>query len=167
MYDWSRLGIKIVGTILAIIATMFVAVTLVNPALIASVVIPYEGTVTTPSPPPPPPPPPPPTVEIGVYWDIECTSAVSSVDVGGIEVGSTDYKTVYVRNEGDTAVTLSMSTENWSPPEASSYITLSWDYGGQSISPGDVVPVVLTLSVSKDISGITSFGFDLVITGSG
>lgn len=158
------MGIRIVGAILAIVAAAFVAVALVSPALISSVVIPYAGTVTTPA---PSPPPPPPTVKIGVYWDIECTSAVSSVDVGGIEVGSTDYKTVYVRNEGDTAVTLSMSTENWSPPEASSYITLSWDYGGQSISPGDVVPVVLTLSVSEDISGITSFGFDLVITGSG
>jgi len=159
------LGIRIVG-ILAIVAAAFVAVALVSPALISSVVIPYSGTVTTPSPPPPPPPPPP-TVAIGVYWDIECTSEVISVDVGDIEVGSTDTKTVYVRNEGDTAVTLSMGTENWSPPEASSYITLSWDYGGQSISPGDEpLPVVLTLSVSEDISGITNFNFDLVITGS-
>jgi len=158
------LRIRIVGAILVIVAAAFVAVALVSPALISSVVIPYAGTVTTPA---PSPPPPPPTVKIGVYWDIECTSEVISVDVGDIEVGSTDTKTVYVRNEGDTAVTLSMGTENWSPPEASGYITLSWDYGGQSISPGDVVPVVLTLSVSEDISGITSFSFDLVITGSG
>jgi len=63
-------------------------------------------------------------------------------------------------------MTLSMRAENWSLPEASSYISLSWDYGGQSISPGEVVPVVLTLSVSDGISGITSFSFDLVITGS-
>jgi len=64
-------------------------------------------------------------------------------------------------------MTLSMRAENWSPPEASSYITLSWDYSGQSISPGEVVPVVLTLSVSGDISGITSFSLDWVIAGSG
>jgi len=158
------LRIWIVGIILAIIAATFVAVALASPALIASVVIPYTGEVTTPS--PPPPPPPPSTVEIGVYLDRECTSEVSAVDVGDVEVGSMENMTVYVRNEGDTAVTLSMGTENWSPPEASSYITLSWDYGGQSISPGEVVPVVLTLSVSEDVSGITSFSFDLVITGS-
>jgi len=161
------LHIKIVGTILAIVAAIFIAVVIVSPALIASVVIPYAGTVTTPPPPPPPPPPTPtPTVEIGVYRDIGCTSEVSSVDVGDVEVGYTENTTVYVRNEGDTAVILSMRTENWSPPEASSYITLSWDYGGQSISPGDVVQVVLTLSVSDEVSGITSFSFDLIITGS-
>lgn len=53
---------------------------------------------------------------------------------------------------------------NWNPKAASRYITLSWDYGGQSISPNNVVPVVLTLSVSKDISGITNFSFDIIIT---
>jgi len=160
------LQIRIAGILLAIIAATFVAVTLASPALIASLVIPYTGEVTTPSPPPPPPPPPPPTVEVGVYWDIGCSDEVSSVDVGDVEVGSIENMTVYVRNEGDTDVTLSMRTENWTPPEASSYITLSWDYGGQSISPDEVVPVVLTLSVSDDVSGITSFSFDLVITGS-
>jgi len=92
------LQIKIVGILLAIIAATFVAVALANPALIASVVIPYTGEVTTPS--PPPPPPPLPTVEIGVYSDIECTSELSSVDVGDVEVGSTENTTMYVRNEG-------------------------------------------------------------------
>jgi len=119
------LRIKIVSAILAVVTTITVVVTLVSPALIASVVIPYAGRVTTPS----PPPSPLPTVEIGVYWDSECTSEVSSVDVGSIEVGSTESTTVYVRNEGDAAVTLLMRTENWSPPEALVQWSLSPSWG--------------------------------------
>lgn len=152
--------IKSVGVIFAVLATIGVAVTLVGSTLIASVVIPYEGKVTTPS-----PPPPPSTVEIGTYWDSGCTSKFSSVNVGDVQAGSVTSTTVYVRNEGNTAVTLSMRTENLNPPEASNDITLSWDYDGQSVSPDQVIQVILTLSVSSQISGITNFNFDCVITG--
>jgi len=105
---------------------------------------------------------------VGVYWDSGCGSPVSSI-VGSVEPGSSKDVVVYIRNEreGNSAVILYLETANWNPKAASRYITLSWDYGGQSISPGDVVPVVLTLSVSSDISGITNFNFDCVITGSG
>ena len=47
--------------------------------------------------------------------------------------------TVFVRSEGNTAITLSMNTTNWNPPNASDFITLSWDYGGQVIDPNEVV----------------------------
>jgi len=49
---------------------------------------------------------------------------------------------------------------------ASSYITLSWDYGGQSINPAGVIQVKLTLRISSIIMGITDFSFDIIITGS-
>lgn len=106
-------------------------------------------------------------VGVGVYSDQACTSAISSISWGIINPGSNANKTIYVRNEGNTAATLSMTTSNWNPTNASSYMTLSWNYGGQSLNVSQVVQVKLTLAVSASVSGITNFSFDITITASG
>ena len=74
--------------------------------------------------------------------------------------------TVYIKNEGNAAETLSSTAENWNPSTASTYMSLTWDYGGQVIDVGEVVQVTLSLSVSDTIEGVTSFSFDIVIIGS-
>jgi len=103
---------------------------------------------------------------VGVYWDSDCKNSVTSVNWGTVEPGSTNDVKVYIRNEGNAAETLSSTAENWNPSTASMYMSLSWDYGGQVIGVGGVVPVTLSLSVSASITGITSFSFDIVIVGS-
>jgi len=104
-------------------------------------------------------------VGVEIYWDYACTGPVSSINWGELDPGSTKYVTIYVRNERTSPVILSMSTSNWNPSSASSYITLSWNYGGQSINPDEVVQVTFTLSVSASINGITSYSFDITIIG--
>jgi len=104
------------------------------------------------------------TVGVGVYWDSGCSNRVSSIDWGTAEVGSVKTVTVYIRNEGNAAITLSINTTNWSPSTASKYISLSWNYDGQPIDPNQVIQVTLTLSVSSSITGISSFSFDIMIT---
>lgn len=103
---------------------------------------------------------------VGVYWDSDCSDPVSSIDWGTLAPGSTKDITVYIRNEEAENVALSMETENWSPSNASIYMTLSWNYIGQLIKPGEVIPVKLTLSISIKISGITNFSFDIIIKAS-
>lgn len=105
------------------------------------------------------------TVGVGVYWDASCTNNVTSINWGTVEPGSTENVTVYVKNEGNTNVTLSLDATNWAPEIASDYLTLTWDYGGQSISPGDAIQVMFTLAVSSDTQGITSFSFEVVVAG--
>jgi len=107
------------------------------------------------------------SVGVGVYSDSNCTSPVSSINWGTAEPGTSVNKTVYIRDEGNAPITMSMQTQNWSPANASSYITLSWNYAGGSIQPGQVVTVTLTLSVSAGISGITNYSFDILITATG
>jgi len=104
-------------------------------------------------------------IGVGVYWDSGCTNATSSINWGAIDPGVTKNVTVYVKNEGSVPMTLSMTTGNWNPASASSYITLSWNRGNYLLNPGLVVQTVLTLSVSSTISGIASFSFDIIITG--
>lgn len=103
-------------------------------------------------------------VGVGVYWDQASTNPVSSISWGTMDPGSNKNVTVYIKNEGNTAATLAMTTSNWNPSSASTYITLSWNYGGQTLNAGDVIQVRLTLSVSPNISGITNFSFDITIT---
>jgi hypothetical protein len=108
-------------------------------------------------------------IGVGVYWDNECTNAISSIDWGVLEPGLSKNVTCYIRNEGNSVSTLSMYTSNWNPPELAeedSPITLSWNYSGQSINPDEVIQVTFTLSVSAGIEGITSFSFDITIVGS-
>jgi hypothetical protein len=106
-------------------------------------------------------------VGVGVYWNRACTNRTSSANRGVIDPGTSKTLTVYVKNEGNAATTLSMATQNWNPSTASSYLTLSWNYTGQTLSVNQVLQIRLTLTVSSTISGITSFSFDIIITATG
>ena len=105
-------------------------------------------------------------VGVEVYWDAALTNKVSSIDWGVLDPGSNKNVTVYIRNEGNSAVSLTMNTANWNPSTASNYMTLTWNYGGQSINVGAVIQVKLTLSVSASVAGITNFSFDINIVAS-
>jgi hypothetical protein len=104
-------------------------------------------------------------VGVGVYSDPDCTNSVTSIDWGFLEPGETDDVTIYIKNEGNIRVVLNMTTDNWIPASASDYISLTWDREDYLLDSDSVVQAVLTLSVSSDISEVTSFSFDIVITG--
>jgi hypothetical protein len=106
-------------------------------------------------------------INVEVYWNIECTQVVISVDWGIPEPGESINKTIYVKNSGTSPMNLSMSCSGWDPVEAGSYLTLSWDREGAIVDAGEVIPAVLMLSVSPSVTGITDFSFDVVIEGTG
>jgi hypothetical protein len=105
-------------------------------------------------------------VGVGVYLDSGLTNKVSSIDWGVLEPGSNVNKTVYIRNEGNAAATLSLTTSNWSPSNASNYLTLTWNYGDQTLNVNEAIQVKFTLSASSSVTGITNFSFDITITAS-
>jgi hypothetical protein len=104
---------------------------------------------------------------VGVYWDSGCSQPASSIDWGMVEPGAVKNVTVYIRNEGNAPITLSLQTSNWNPSNAADYISLSWNYNGQTINANQVIAVTLTLSISTNIQGITSFSFDITISAVG
>ena len=103
-------------------------------------------------------------VGVGVFWNSNCTDPVSFIDWGMVEPGSMNNVTVYVRNEGNVASSISLATENWNPSNASDYLTLSWNYDGRQLNLLEVVQVTLSLAVSPSVQGIESFSFDIVIS---
>ena len=104
--------------------------------------------------------------EVGVYWDSHCSETVSSIDWGPLTPGSVKNIVAYIRNEVEKPTYPKMSTTNWDPLKASDYITLRWDHSGQRMNPDEIIQIMLTLSVSSYIGGISSFRFDILITGS-
>ena len=97
-------------------------------------------------------------VNVGIYWNSACTNQTSSISWGTLDSGSNKTVEIYVRNEGETSTILSLNVYGWSPVEAPSYMTVTWNYSGNPVNSGQTVAIQLTLSVDARISGITNFG---------
>ena len=100
----------------------------------------------------------------GIYWDQTCTNRTLTLNWGPIKPGSNNTLTIYAKNEGNSAVSLSLGTANWNPSASLTYISLSWNYSSQALSANQVIALELTLTASPTTSGITSFNFDTIIT---
>jgi hypothetical protein len=105
------------------------------------------------------------TIGVAVYWEDTCVNNVTRIDWGLIEPGASENVTVYILNSGTVPMTLNMTTDNWDPAAASTDIALSWDREGNAVNAQSVLQAVLTLSVSTSISDVSSFSFDITITG--
>lgn len=105
------------------------------------------------------------TAEIGIYYNSGCTNPLTSLSWGILEPGESEDIVCYIKNEGNSALTLSMYPSGWDPTDAANYLTLSWNYNGASIDPGAWVQVTFTLYVDESIEGITTFSFDVNIVG--
>ena len=139
------------GVIIAIAATGLFMTLLTTGLLMSSQTLQSSGTVTA--------------VNVGVYSDSGCTQNCTSISWGSIAPGNSTTKTVYVKNTGTIPMTLSMTTASWVPSNANTYISLSWNRGGTVLSVGQSINATLTLSASSNAGNITSFSFNIIITG--
>jgi hypothetical protein len=104
------------------------------------------------------------TISIGVYWDVNCTRQVQSIDWGSLTRGSSSSVVVYVKNEGQGNTHLYLDTSDWQPVAVEKFMSLSWNYTGASLSPNKVMPLRLKLSLSYGVVGISSFNFNIIIS---
>jgi hypothetical protein len=91
--------------------------------------------------------------------------------------------TLYVESISNVQTKLSLQTANWTffnsanevvsgPNETTPYLNLTWNYNNASISPGQIIPITLTLSVTDSPTFInfladnrvTGFSFDITIS---
>ncbi len=70
-----------------------------------------------------------------------------------------------MKNLGNVDMMLEMYCQNWTPGEASEYISVVWDREGYVLAVGDVVEAHLTLLVDSSVEGFTDFSFQTVIQG--
>lgn len=106
-------------------------------------------------------------VGISVYSDPLGVNVATKLDWGMLEPGQKVNSTLYLKNTSNVPVFVSIAVGNFNPASGQTYLACTWNYNGGNLNPGTIVPVTLTLNVASTITGITSFSFDLGITGSG
>jgi len=104
-------------------------------------------------------------INVGVYSDSACTTELTSIDWGMISPGNSVNRTIYLKNTGNAQITLFMTKTNWNPVNADGPITLTWNRENATLNVDQVTSAILTLTLSKSISGITNFSVDIVFTG--
>jgi hypothetical protein len=139
------------GATIAIAVTGLFLTMITAGALVSSQTVPSGGTITA--------------VNVGVYSNSACTNNCTSIDWGALSPGGSTTRTVYVKNTGTVPVTLSMATANWSPSNANSYLTVTWNRANYVLAAGSSVSATLTLTASASAGSITDFDFNIVITG--
>ena len=119
--------------------------------------------------------------ELGVYRFDPSKSPSQTLQVidwtadGLLEPGQArNSPTVYFRNEGQMSGNLLLSTSNWifkgmqnnslSQEIYQRYFTLTWNYDNSTIAVNEVKPVIFTLSISSNITDVTTFSFDIIVT---
>lgn len=105
------------------------------------------------------------TINLGVFEDQNLTIPTTSILWPTLTPGDNASHVLYVKNEGSTPVILHMNTSDWNPPEASTYLFLSWDREDQILHSGVVIKATLVLHVSPEIQGIFNYGFAITLIG--
>jgi hypothetical protein len=104
-------------------------------------------------------------VGVSIYTSSTYTTKLTHIDWGSLTPGATKNATAYIRNEGTVAVTLSMTTGNWSSQAVSTYLRVTWNRQGTQLNHQSTTQAVITLTVPTNITGVDSFSFDITITG--
>ena len=104
-------------------------------------------------------------IGVEVYRDEALTEILDIVDWGTLDPGENKSVSAWVKNAGNDNQKLMMWTEAWIPMNASDWIILTWDYAMVWIPVDSSIPVVFTLSVDANITGITNFSFEIWVKG--
>lgn len=102
-------------------------------------------------------------IGVTVYSDLECTQQLYSIAWGAFKPGQNKTTSAFIKNTNTTDLRVSMAAQNFTPPEAEAYLTLTWTYSNETLRPADVLPTNFTLSVAANVTNITSFTFNIVI----
>ena len=98
------------------------------------------------------------TIDVETYWDQNGVNKRETLSWDEIKIEKLSWDeikmdpvntTVYVKSVSNFRVTLNIFLTDWNPVEISDYLTISWDYNGTIINPGEIIPVTMTLSGSS------------------
>jgi len=103
-------------------------------------------------------------IGVDFFQDQQCTNSLIAINWGLVSPGSTHYKTAYCKNTQNVPVTMVLATEDFNPSAAEPYVEGAWNYTGQTLTPGQVIPIQFSLTIAANITGIESFSFVYVVT---
>lgn len=96
------------------------------------------------------------SVDLKVYWELNCTTPVTTIDFGNIGVaGSIYYRYMYIKNEGLGTVTVRWNStlKNVTDKIVDYWVTQPYGYlvNGSAISHGQVVFVCYKVAVNQHV----------------
>jgi len=111
------------------------------------------------------------TLGLEAYWDRNLEDKAETFDWGVIRPRTLKNVTLYLRSISNIETTLNLTATNWNPANVSSFLSLSWNYKGTTMHPGEILEVTLTLSASSSYSfllylitsDVEEFSFDVII----
>jgi hypothetical protein len=134
------------------LALTALALTVTTAAVLsANQTVPLNGTITT--------------VNLAVYSDSGCTQTATALNLGTLNPGGTATQTVYIKNTGTIPETLTLTTNNWNPTNAPTYLTLSWNRQNTILTAGQIIQATITLTVAANTGSLTTFNCDVTLTG--
>ena len=110
---------------------------------------------------------------IGVYSNSACTTTITSISWGSIEVGASASQTIYIEDTGGAQMAPSITIGTISPSGAAGYVTMTITSPTSlpaEIQPGasNALAVTFTVTVSSSTpTTVTSFSNTIAISGTG
>jgi archaellum component FlaG (FlaF/FlaG flagellin family) len=104
-------------------------------------------------------------VNLDIYSDSACTIPITSISWGNVAPGSANPTTIYIKNTGNVAETLTMTSGSWTPSNANTYLTLTWNRQNTVLAAGASTSATLTLTAASNCGSLTTFSFTITITG--
>ena len=104
-------------------------------------------------------------IGVEIYRDEALTEILDVISWGMFNPGENRSVNAWVKNTGNAEQKLVLWTENWNPKPVFNSITLTWNYNNSWIPANASIPVVFTLSVDANITGVTNFSFDIWVKG--
>jgi hypothetical protein len=103
-------------------------------------------------------------IGLSIYSDSGLTTPMTAITWGTLNPGGQTSVTIYLQNTGNIPENLTMSVSNWSPSNANTYLTCTWDPTVTPLAAGASTSATITLSASSS-APTTSYGFSLTISG--
>jgi hypothetical protein len=138
-----------IAIITLVVAGLFL--TLTTAALLSNQTVPLNGTINA--------------VNLGVYSDSGCTQTATALNVGALNPGSNATQTIYIKNTGNVPETLTMTTNNWNPTNATTSLTLTWNQQNTILPAGQSTQATLTLTAASNTGTLTTFSCSVTLTG--
>jgi hypothetical protein len=102
--------------------------------------------------------------DIRVYSDADGKTLLTVAGWGLVKPGCSANITMYVKNDANCPMMLSLSSNNTVPADLNSYSSFSWDYNGVALAAGQLQKVTLFFSAFSGAPG-GDFSFNIIITG--
>jgi len=104
-------------------------------------------------------------IGIKFYSEPECINEVNAINWGLLLPDVVHNKTLWAKNIETVNCTLELTIVDWNPPIMQNYVIPSWNYTGQVLHVGEVIPIQFSVRILPNYPETTyrTFAFDYIV----